>query len=252
MLLDDKQRRNVQQKVIDNINKSLPGGSPKYKDRVVGDGGLLLLDGSQNVSRKDIKNEFLPELLRSAVVAIVSALDKYLHDVVVEKCIILLRKDHDLIPEPLLQIKLNVSVLKKIDQKIEEKRKRKPRGKKGNGSIRISWIYKKAIQDSIHTISFQSPKNITLALAMLGIKDSWNKIILSLNSKGITITRKELDTKLNILAKRRHQIAHEGDVKRKTKNTNLTLNSIDIIEVNDYLETVKAVTAEIDQLVQQI
>ena len=101
---------------------------------------ILVLREGLGIDRKGFAHEYLSELLRAAIVATVSALDRYMHDIVVEKSWKLLNEPEDDIPRELKRIMIPVLESKKALDRLRQDQKSRP----GN-------VIKQAIQTVLHS-----------------------------------------------------------------------------------------------------
>ena len=67
---------------------------------------LFIYSPSKAVTREEFEHEYASDLLRSAIVSAVAALDKYMHLVVVNRCFTLLRGAKNGIPTRLLKLEV--------------------------------------------------------------------------------------------------------------------------------------------------
>jgi hypothetical protein len=134
--------------------------------RIDGKDSILVLKNIDGVDRKHFSHAYVSELLRSALVAAISSLDRYVHDLIVNNCWSLLSKKEEEIPKGLKELSLPVVTTKKIIDTLRKNKKSRP----GN-------TVKSAIQKILHRdYTFQGPSNIDRATNMLGIKDFWRKV----------------------------------------------------------------------------
>ncbi len=185
---------------------------------------LLILRESVGITRELIGHAYVSELLRAAVVSIISALDRYMHDLIVETCWSLLSGKEDDIPKKLKDFKIPVLSVKKALEHLKK-----------DTSSRPGHIIKKEIQAVLHRdFTFQTISTIEDGVKMLGIKDFWRKIANELNS-----TPEDLQKKLRIIADRRNQIVHEADIILKTKAKEITIRKISFSDASDYVAWIK-------------
>jgi restriction system protein len=159
--------------------------------------------------------------LRAALVAAVSAIDRYFHDIVVEHAWALLSKKEDDVPKELQKLSIPVLEAKKALAKLHSDRSSRP-----------GYIVKKAIQDVLYRQTFQNPDDIARAGQMLGIKDFWRKVAGKISGGS---TSERVTASLRALARRRNQIVHEADLIRKTKAKKTTLRDITEKEAADWI-----------------
>ena len=144
----------------------------------------------------------------------VSALDRYIHDLVLLHSLRLLRKPEDSIPRNLRELKIPLLAVKKAIEKI-----------KGDHTARPGSIIKQEIQDILHqNHTFQSPPNLDYASGLLGISNFWSKVGSKMPNKP---EGKNVKKRLSEITKRRNEIVHEADLILKAKGKKLTLRDID-------------------------
>lgn len=174
---------------------------------------VLVIRARANITRSMFSHEYLSELLRSVVVTSVSALDRYMHDLIVQNCWKLLtRKDAD-IPSELKKLDLPVLATKTALQRLRT-----------DSSARPGNLVKQTIQTRLHrNYTFQKPDDVARGAKMLGVENFWAKVAKGMQgqpSKGDVIER------LKGIAERRDQIVHEADFVRKTRAKQVTLRDI--------------------------
>lgn len=180
---------------------------------------VLLMKDTTQIDYKNFERSYIDEILRAALVSAVSALDRYVHDRVVENCIKMLNKKEDNIPGSLKRLKLSLIVTKNVLLKI----KMNPSSSSKNKNVRPGFILKKAIQDELHLRPFQSVEEISNALSYVGIKEVWPSISKQFNPP---LKQETIKTTLKKIADRRNQIVHEADLERKTRGKKISLRKI--------------------------
>ena len=187
---------------------------------------LLILRSAVGIDRKYFAQEFTGELLRSAVVAAISALDKYMHDIVVEKCWSLLNGPEKDIPKELANLKVPVLTTKKALDKL-----------RANTSARPGSQIKLQIQEMLHReFTFQNVAGVEKGAKILGVSDFWGKVA---NNMPNTPKKGEIQSQLTKVARRRNKIVHEADIVRKISAKNITQNKIERKETIDLVNWVK-------------
>ena len=185
-----------------------------------------------------IENDFntsnVSELLRSAIIAAVSALDRYVHDLIVEHSWKLLSQKEDAIPKKLKDLNLPVIQTKKAIDRLRSSSKARP-----------GTIIKKAIQDALHKKTFQNPNDIYDASQMLGIKNFWE--ILAKAMPG-SPTKGAVQKKLKEISVRRNQIVHEADLVRKTRDHGPTLQPISEKQAKQWVSWIASFVAAFDTI----
>jgi hypothetical protein len=199
---------------------------------------ILIMRDCLGVNRRHFAHEYLSELLRASLVAAISALDRYLHDVVLHHSIYLLSKKEEDIPKELR--KLSIPVLET---------KRALASLRANSSARPGHILKKAIQEHLHGhFTFQNPDSVQKAAQMLGIEDFWTKVAEEMSP---AISKKEVISKLREHVIRRNQIVHEADLLRKTKSRGYTLREVDLNKAKDVVNWTNDFVKAIDNIIEK-
>ena len=148
-------------------------------------------------------------LLRAQFVLIVSALDTYVHTLVINKIIDSFFSSDQEID---IQIDIPLSLAFEIENANDDEKKEKL----------YSFLIKKLSKDS-----FQSRKSIEYAFAIIGINKIWSQLGEKMNMKS-----DDVKNTLAIIVNRRNKIAHESDW------NNIT-GSYEDIEVDDVLQCKK-------------
>ena len=196
---------------------------------------ILLLRSSVGINRKHFAEEFTGEILRSSIVASISALDKYMHDIVVEKCWQLLNGPEKNVPKELANLKVPVLTTKKAMDKI-----------RANTSARPGSQIKVQIQEMLHReFTFQNVAGVEKGAKILGVKDFWGKVAKEMPGKP---KKGDVQKQLMKVASRRNKIVHEADVVRKISAKNITQNKIDKKETDELVNWVKDFVYAMDKV----
>ncbi len=184
---------------------------------------MLLLRESVAIDREHFEHEFTSELLRASIVATISALDRYIHDIINQECLALLRKPESDVPNELKKMKIPLIAVKKSLEKARQ-----------NSGTRPGSLLKKEIQDILHRdFTFQNISSIDKASKILGITDFWQKIADEMPGNA---NRGKIQNKLSEITKRRNQIVHESDIILKTKAKVISQREIKYNISKDYVE----------------
>ena len=167
---------------------------------------LLIHNPSKGLTLEKFEDEYASELLRSAVVSAVAALDKYMHLVVVNKCFKLLGGNKKDIPNHLQKLEVPAIVAVEMVEKLKEK-----------SGARAGDKLKKAIQDKLHGHTMQGSNQIDYAVNLMGRRRFWQNVALRMNGN---LTAEDVQKKLNKIVNRRNQITHEADILRQIRNRN--------------------------------
>jgi HEPN superfamily RiboL-PSP-like protein len=220
-VLHDTRQRNVRSDWADSFKELMNWPDSETFVRIDGQdkNSILILRESLGIDRSHFAHDYLSELLRSAIVTSVSALDRYFHDLIVHYCWKLLNRNEEDIPNKLKGLKIPLLAVKKALKKQKEKSNSRP-----------GHIVKEKIQEILHRdYTFQNPDNLSDAASLLGIEKFWVKVSRVMSGN---VSAEEAKDKLRGIAKRRNQIVHEADLILKTKAKEITLREININEVD--------------------
>ena len=197
---------------------------------------LLIFRQAVGIDNEHFNHDYLSELLRASLVATISALDRYLHDLVVENSWKLLSRAEADIPKELKKVSLPVLATKRALARLRESENARP-----------AFLVKKAIQDQLHReYTFQKPDSVIKAAKMLGVKDFWREVGKRMPSKP---TAESVTKRLKLIAGRRNQIVHEADIVLKTKAKQITVRDIEAAEARDSVKWVRSLVNAIDEVV---
>ena len=234
-LLGDQRKRSVREDWASKFRKFMKWKQNEKIIRVDGDGCIVILRESANISREHFKHDYLSELLRFSLVAAVSAMDRYFHDAVVERSWSLLGRKEENIPKELLKLEIPVLEAKRALSRL-----------KGDNRSRPGNLVKKAIQDKLHAkFTFQNPDNVLKAARMLGVEDFWSKV--ATNMPGVP-KGNNLQNRLKQITLRRNQIVHEADLERKTRQTRLSLREVSSRESKKSVKWIKEFVQAVDKV----
>lgn len=194
---------------------------------------LLILRGSLGITSERFAHIYVSELLRSAIVSSVSAMDRYFHDLILSQAWNLLSKPEDSIPKKLKALPIPAYAVRKALEALRENRDARP-----------GHYLKKEIQAVLHKEhTFQSVSGIDTAISMLGIDDFWKTV-----GVGLGLSAGEAQTKIRDIAKRRNQIVHEADIVLKTKGKIISLRDISRSEAEEIVSFVEKFITEVEKL----
>lgn len=197
---------------------------------------ILIMRERVGIDRSHFAHELLSELLRSSVVASVSALDRYMHDLIVNHSWSILSGKVSSIPKELSKLSIPVLATKNALEQLRANQKARP----GN-------LVKTALQEQLHReFTFQNPDDILLASKMLGLKNFWTNVASELNGKPKS---EDVIDKLREIARRRNQIVHEADLVRKTKAKQVTVRDISRDTAEQWTNWIKDFVAAIQRVV---
>ncbi|WP_297770830.1 HEPN domain-containing protein [uncultured Alcanivorax sp.] len=196
---------------------------------------LLILRETLGISREHFSHEYASELLRSSIVCSISALDRYMHDVVVDRCWALLSQAEKDVPKELKKVRLPVLATKKALEKL-----------KSNPNSRPGTLVKKEIQKAIHIdFTFQKKSDIEKGAKLLGVSDFWRKMAAEMPggpSPG------EVQEELTRITKRRNQIVHESDLILKTSAKEISQREISGSDAQDAVMWISSFVEALDSV----
>ena len=198
---------------------------------------ILVLREKCNIGREQFAHDYVSELLRGAVVASVSALDRYLHDLIVKHSWKLLNRREEDIPKGLKSLNISTLDAKKA---LEHLRK--------NSASRPGHLIKQAVQERLHReYTFQNPDSVLAAAKMLGVEDFWSKVSAKMPGKP---ANGEVIKMLRKIAQRRNQIVHEADLIR-TRRADAALRDISHSDAVAWVEWMEGFGSAIQEVVDQ-
>lgn len=130
-------------------------------------------------------------LLRMEIVMSVSALDQYIHQIVVDKAIDILRNDRQL-PTNFSKLLVGCDSIASVLQSVQI-------------SDALAFV-ENDIRGKLSWKSFQQPDKINEALRYISNYSIWNEVAI-LMSRNVT----DVKSQLSLIVKRRDSIAHEAD-----------------------------------------
>lgn len=159
------------------------------------------------------------DMIRSALVMAVGAMDSYMHWLVYQEITEVSNKQGGL-PKRLANLDITFSELASLaDSVIEGRRQQKDTR---------PWVQvKNATQRRLLRETFQSFDQVSGAMAMAGISKGWSSTAAHLST-----TTEAIRIKLNQIVHRRNQIVHEGDIARSSRPRKVVLTDINHAEVS--------------------
>ena len=237
-LLSDRRIRSVRRGWATKFRELMRWRKREKFARVDGNQCILILREKAGISRSHFSDEYLSELLRSAIVAAVSAMDRYFHDAVVSRCWTMLTRPEGQIPKELRALDLPALETARALAHL----RRDPKARPGN-------LVKKAIQDKLHNdFTSQGPDSILKAANMLAVKDFWQTVADQMSNKP---KKGEVIAKLRSIAFRRNQIVHEADLERKTRSKHLTLRPITHRHATESIAWIRSFVTTVDSVFGQ-
>jgi hypothetical protein len=197
---------------------------------------LLILREDAGIDRDKFTHDYLAELLRATIVATVSALDRYMHDIVVFHSWSLLTRPDKRIPKELKKLQIPVLSARHAVDKV-----------RSDATARPGVLVKEALREQLHReYTFQGPEDVQKAAHMLGVDDFWGKVAVAMPG---TPKKDEVIKTLREIARRRNQIVHEADITRKARAKTITMRDISAKTAADWAAWMRSFVKAIDSVV---
>lgn len=194
---------------------------------VIREGAALRVD--------DFAQDTMDDLLRSAHVFVVSALDRYVHERVCKGIIASFRNSELLKEQQEFEIPLKLAM-----EAAEALRRAQREGRQ----VRPANEFRKAIQELLHKRPFQSWRDIDYAFRLIGINGLAGKIQ---QSKGLS-DMKTYKAELGRIVDRRHRIVHEGDLPRHQRGGQALKEPISRKFINDSIAFIEGFVSELEKI----
>ena len=207
--------------------------------RIDGTGAVVILRQAAALGPDKFSHEALSDLLRSAVVTSVAALDKYCHDVLIHRLLPQTRrpvkqwcKDLERLSVPLSVVVAAVAHAKRDQGGGDSKR------------TRPMTIIRNGLQDQFHRRrTLQRPDDIAEALSMVGVKNLWGSCAKRMHAKA-----EYVKSRLDRIVARRNLIVHESDIVRFRRVRKVTMRRIALTQVADDVAWLRRLVRCIDGL----
>ncbi len=197
---------------------------------------LLIIRESVGLTRESFTHDYASELLRGAISASVSALDRYSHELVIKYFLKILNSPIEQQTREFKSINLPINAVRRAIERIRENRAARP----GNS-------IKEEVRKILHRdFTFQNSSNITKASRILGVDDFWRKMCVEY---GGGIGSQQLQDQLNSIAKRRNQIVHESDLIIQERAREVKMRPITKQEALDAVTFLKAFVTAMESVV---
>lgn len=151
-------------------------------------------------------------ILRASLTMLVSALDTYIHELVVNALLFELSKGYSVFHIEKVRISLKCASDESFDDRFA--------------------IIESELRRQFSRESFQSSRQIENILSSIGIKKIWGKL-----SNRMDISPEDIKRKLDLLVRRRNQIVHEGDL--DSLHSLQDISRIEIDESYRFIQQVK-------------
>jgi hypothetical protein len=175
------------------------------------------------------------DVLRSALVLAVSAIDRYVHDRVTKEILQAYRTDD--LTSAQENFKIPVSAALRIAEKAAT-------AKKTNKQVRAANVVRHEIQEDLHKRPFQSWRDIEYAYSLLGVTGFDGKVQSALQLPNL----KPLKSTFASIQRTRNLISHEGHLKRHKRGGKVVLMELDSATVSVAISTLKDVVRALETL----
>ena len=236
-LLHNKGKRGARKGWKKDVSKLLGWREHEKLKRIDSPNAILLIKDGTEWNFSHFESEYLDEILRSALVTAVSAVDRYLHDIVVMKSLDLLKQSD--CPKRLSAMQIALCDVERIIQKSLASRKNDQK------KTRPRTILKDTIREILHKESFQGFESIGTALSMAGIDKGWTKL-----KKILDMEVPEIKKRINGIVNRRNRIVHEGDIARGPKPREIKLNEIKSPSIQKDIEWLKSFVLAVQKILE--
>jgi hypothetical protein len=239
-LLHNTRQRRIRSDWADSFKSLMHWNRSDELERVDGNGCVLILRNPTQWTMQHFEHEHLSELLRSALICGVSALDRYLHDVICKHVLPLLSRPQDQVPKKLARFEICLS-------DAEAAVAHALRSRRANGTAtRPRTTLKAKFADALHKRSFQSSSEIEQAFRLLDIRSPWGKVAQRMAGDADVVRRR-----LDQIVHRRNQIVHEGDMMRSPKPRDVKLHDITSGKTRADLEWLRSLVQAMDRVIAQ-
>jgi len=201
-------------------------------DRVDGEGALLILRESCGVTAEHFREDYLNELLRAAIVSIVSAFYRYCHELIAARIVKALSRAGN-VSGTLLRFRIPVVEARKA---ILHAKKAKSRPMN---------LVRESVRSVLHEDTFQRPDAVAKGLRMIGIDQLWTKCGAELGCEA-----KEVMKALNRIIDHRNRIVHEGDIQHRARGGKIKFHKISAKQVADDIIWLSGLVDAIERVVK--
>lgn len=236
-LLHNQRRRGIRSDWAAKFKSLMHWNQGEEVVRVDGEnnGSVLLYKGSLDIPADRFQHDYVSELLRSAIVSSVSALDRYLHDQIVQWCWSSLDQKEEDVPKALAYFPIPALEVRKLVLYVRKNPKSRP-GER----------FKALVQEELHKRPLQGPRDIEYAAKLLGISNVWRTLSEKL---GDEVEPDAVKAKLSQIVRRRNQIVHEADIYLKLRGTKLHIRKITKSDAQDSVHWISEFVRAMDRVI---
>jgi len=237
-LLHNRRQRAARSDWVSSFKELMHWNQGDEVHRVDGDNCILVMRNPSDWTMQHFAHDHLSELLRSAIVCGVSAMDRFFHDVVLDNSLKLLRRADADVPKTLREVKLS---LIDADAAIAHALK----GRANGARSRPRNTLKARLAEALHQHTFQSSSGVEHAMGMLGLGKPWGDL-----SRHMQGSAEDVKARLNGIVRRRNQIVHEGDLVRTARPQSPKMHDAVSATVRDDLDWLKSLVTNVNNRVQ--
>lgn len=205
-------------------------------ERVDSKDAILILRPEAGLATSDFTSDALDDLLRSALTFAVSALDRYVHELVVKNVISALKQSE--LNGRQEQLTIPAAMAIRLAQNVAAT------ARAGNAT-RPSNEVRKAIQEELHRIPFQSWRDIEYAFHLIGVGGLAGRLQAQYGVGDFRPIRDQL----NRIVERRNHIVHEGDLVRHQRGGHIRSSPISRKYVEDSMNFLDDMVDKMDTMI---
>jgi hypothetical protein len=219
-LLTTRRSREMRKELRKRIGEALriPVGQRTHLDCIDNEQAFIVFRDSRQLKRRHVED--VRPLLRQAIVAACAAMETYLADKVTDQIGSVLKSDSP--PRRMLDIPLTVGDYLAIDGKYE----------------RRGWGLRAVVEAAIRQQASTAPNQVGAVLGIIRIKD-WSKKVDKTRGCQPGTTVEQLD----VITKRRNQIAHSADRSGSGRAT------LSIDQTSTYLSQIEQITHALEKVI---
>ena len=182
-------------------------------ERIDGVDAVIVLRDGAGLRPHDFTKDCMDDMLRAAVVYGVSALDRYVHERVVQGVVAALKRPDRTRQQEEFSIPAITAI--QITEAVS-------RARRENRAVRPANEIRKKLQELLHQRPFQSWREIEYAFKLLGIRNLAGQLQQAMAVGDIGPTKAQL----NQIVARRNSIVHEGDLVRHQRGGQLRAQEV--------------------------
>ncbi len=194
---------------------------------------MVVLRHDAGLEPSDFEADALDDMLRASLTFGVSALDRYVHEVVIKKIVNALKNGN--LTKRQEEFCLPAVLAIRITEEVA-------RARRDRKTVRPANAVRKKIQEVLHKKPFQSWREIQYAYELIGITNLDGQLQSAYGSADI----KEQKAQLGRIVRKRNFIVHEGDLVRHERGGNVRKNPLARKFVEESLDFLDEFTNKLD------